>query len=41
MNGPLKLPRSISAEAKDLMATSLNRNSTKRLGAGSDATVEI
>jgi len=41
MNGPLKLPRSISVEAKNLMVTLLNRNPTKRLGAGPDGAAEI
>ena len=41
MNGPLKLPRSISVEAKNLMVTLLNRNPTKRLGAGPDGANEI
>ena len=34
INGPLKLPRSISTEANNLMVSLLNRNPTKRLGAG-------
>jgi serine/threonine protein kinase len=41
MNGPLKLPRSISTEAKNLMVSLLNRNPTKRLGAGPEGALEI
>lgn len=41
INGPLKLPRSISTEAKNLMVSLLNRNPTRRLGAGPDGAVEI
>ena len=41
MNGPLKLPRSISTEAKNLMVQLLNRNPTKRLGAGPEGALEI
>jgi serine/threonine protein kinase len=41
INGPLKLPRSISAEAKNLMVSLLNRNPTKRLGAGPEGAHEI
>jgi len=33
-NGPLKLPNFLSAEAKDLLISLLNRNPFKRLGAG-------
>jgi serine/threonine protein kinase len=41
INGPLKLPRSISQEAKNLMVSLLNRNPTKRLGAGPEGAAEI
>jgi len=41
INGPLKLPRSISTEAKNLMVSLLNRNPTKRLGAGPEGAQEI
>ena len=41
INGPLKLPRSISSEAKNLMVSLLNRNPTKRLGAGPEGAAEI
>lgn len=41
INGPLKLPRSISTEAKNLMVSLLNRNPTRRLGAGPDGATEI
>ena len=41
MNGPLKLPRSISTDAKNLMVSLLNRNPTKRLGAGPEGALEI
>lgn len=41
INGPLKLPRSISQEAKNLMVSLLNRNPTKRLGAGPEGANEI
>lgn len=41
INGPLKLPRSISAEAKNLMVSLLNRNPTRRLGAGPEGALEI
>lgn len=41
INGPLKLPRSISTEAKNLMVSLLNRNPTRRLGAGPEGALEI
>jgi len=41
MNGPLKLPRSISNNAKTLMVSLLNRNPTRRLGAGPEGAQEI
>ena len=41
INGPLKLPRSISTEAKNLMVSLLNRNPTRRLGAGPEGPLEI
>ena len=41
MNGPLKLPRSISNNAKTLMVSLLNRNPTRRLGAGPEGALEI
>ena len=41
MNGPLKLPKSVSTEAKNLMVSLLNRNPTKRLGAGPEGALEI
>jgi serine/threonine protein kinase len=41
INGPLKLPRSISPEAKNLMVSLLNRNPTRRLGAGPEGALEI
>ena len=41
INGPLKLPRSISQEAKNLMVSLLNRNPTRRLGAGPEGAQEI
>ena len=41
ISGPLKLPRSISTEAKNLMVSLLNRNPTRRLGAGPEGALEI
>ena len=41
INGPLKLPKSISTEAKNLMVSLLNRNPTRRLGSGPDGALEI
>ena len=41
ISGPLKLPRSISTDAKNLMVSLLNRNPTRRLGAGPEGAVEI
>ena len=41
MEGPLKLPRSISSEAKNLMVSLLNRNPSRRLGAGPEGALEI
>ena len=39
--GPLKLPISMSAEAKSIIVHLLNRNPSKRLGAGADGADEI
>ena len=41
ISGPLKLPRSISTDAKNLMVSLLNRNPTRRLGAGPEGALEI
>jgi serine/threonine protein kinase len=41
IGGPLKLPKSISTEAKNLMVALLNRNPTKRLGSGPEGALEI
>jgi len=41
MEGPLKLPRSISTEAKSLMVSLLNRNPSRRLGSGPEGALEI
>ncbi len=39
--GPLKLPISMSNDAKNLIVHLLNRNPSKRLGAGQDGADEI
>ena len=39
--GPLKLPVSMSPDAKNLIVNLLNRNPSKRLGSGSDGSNEI
>lgn len=39
--GPLKLPVSMSTNAKNIIVNLLNRNPSKRLGAGQDGADEI
>jgi len=39
--GPLKLPVSMTTEAKNLIVNLLNRNPSKRLGSGQDGSNEI
>lgn len=39
--GPLKLPVSMSTDAKNIIVNLLNRNPSKRLGAGQDGANEI
>jgi len=39
--GPLKLPISMSTDAKNLIVSLLNRNPSKRLGSGQDGSNEI
>ena len=39
--GPLRIPTSISKQAKDLIINLLNRNPKKRLGAGPRDALEI
>jgi serine/threonine protein kinase len=39
--GPLKLPISMSQNAKNLIVNLLNRNASKRLGAGEEGANEI
>ncbi len=41
INGPLKLPRSISTEANNLMVSLLNRNPKKKLRAGPEGASSI
>ena len=41
LTGSLKLPKSMSVEAKDLIASLLNRNPVRRLGSGTEGTREI
>lgn len=41
MNGPLRIPQSMSLEARDLILNLLNRNPKKRLGAGPEDANEL
>jgi len=40
-SGPLRIPQTMSKEAKDLILNLLNRNQKKRLGAGPRDAAEI
>jgi len=41
MSGPLRIPQSMSLEARDFILNLLNRNPKKRLGAGPDDANEL
>jgi serine/threonine protein kinase len=41
LSGPLRIPQSMSFEARDLILNLLNRNPKKRLGAGPDDALEL